>query len=796
MKKTEISLAEIIRVLFRRKWIIIISILLFIIGAILYNSLTKPLYQSTVLLKKEAAIEGNIQQDRIGNLVALKTLDELETEMQLVQTRDVLNNLISELSLNVKVKSIEEQDGTVTIIDLPISEYNNKYSLGEFPSDFPKINLINIGLKTAESAFIISQNPNGVVELLDFESGKTLEDFRKISNLSFDNWILDFSWPNKDGKIIFETIDYNDLVEDLSGNIFTNKRVKTNIFEIGVRSNYPYITKLIANTLAAKFRESRIALQKDNIKYTFSFIDDRLQEVTRKLEAAENALSEYKSNEQIAEIDEQSKKVVEFLSNLENEKLKNDLELGIFNNRLSSIEKQMKQDGFIDQTYLTPEQYQTQSSPFSGLMADLTKLELQKLELLQKRTEIHPDVIILTEQIQRVKAELTKYNKSTVKAYEIMAKSLSEKKKELNSLIAKYSQKLEQLPGQQSSLASLIRNRDSHEKMYTLLLEKREEMRVAELSKMQDITILDPAVESIKPVSPNKKLNLLFAGLLGLIFGFFGVLVAQTNDNKIGDVWDIESNFNFPILTVIPPYDKKASNLVSTSELVKDRFVTMMDEQFKYKEAFRRLETKLVSKIEGKPKKLMITSCEENAGKTSAASNLAITMAQSGKKVLLVDCDIKNPSISEQFGLPKFSSGLIDYLIDKTETPNIYKPVKLTNNSNLLLNLDILPTGEFSNISGEVLSSERMRKLISNLEYYDFIIFDTPPITRLSDAISLGRIIKDTVLVVRPGQTVKESINWAIGELNTSEINFHGVVVNDCEVNKDNFKYQYGYERN
>ena len=795
MKKTEISLAEIIRVLFRRKWIIIFSILLFLIGAIIYNSLTKPLYQSTVLIKKEANIEGNIQQDRIENLVALKTQDELETEMQLVQTRNVLNNLISELSLNVKVKKIEEQDGTVTIIDLPVSEYRNTLNLSEFPSDFPQINVINIGLKTTESGFIISQNQNGVVELLDFESGKSLKDFKKITNLSYDDWILDYSWPNKAGKIYFETIDYNDLFEELNSNIFTSKRIKTNIFEVGVRFNYPYTTKLLANTLADKFRESRVSLQKENIKYTVSFIDERLQEVASKLEAAENELSEFKSTEQIAEIDEQSKQVVEFLSNLENEKLSNDLELGIFNNRLNSIKNEMKQDGFIDQTYLTPEQYQTQSSPFPGLMADLTNLELQKLELLQKRTEVHPDVVILTEQIQRVKAELTKYNKSTVKAYEIMAKSLSNKKKELNSLIAKYSNKLEQLPSQQSDLASLIRNRDSHEKMYTLLLEKREEMRLAELSKMQDITILDPAVEAIKPVSPNKKLNILFAGLLGLIFGFFGVLVAQTNDNKIGDVWDIENNFNFPVLTVIPPYDKETNNLVSTSELVKDRFVTMMDERYKYKEAFRRLETKLVSKIEGKPKKLMLTSCEENAGKTSAASNLAITMAQSGKKVLLVDCDIKNPSISELFGLPKYSSGLIDYLIGKSETPNVYKPVKLTNDSNILINLDILPTGEFSNISGEVLSSEKMRKLISNLEYYDFIIFDTPPITRLSDAISLGRIIKDTLLVVRPGQTVKESIDWAVAELKTSETNFHGVIVNDCKVSRDNFKYQYGYER-
>ncbi len=146
--------------------------------------------------------------------------------------------------------------------------------------------------------------------------------------------------------------------------------------------------------------------------------------------------------------------------------------------------------------------------------------------------------------------------------------------------------------------------------------------------------------------------------------------------------------------------------------------------------------------------------------------------------------------------MPKYSSGLIDYLTEKTETPNIYKPIKLTQNSNLLMNIDILPTGVFTNISGEILASERMNTLLNNLKYYDFVIFDTPPITRVSDALSLGRIVKDTVLVIRAGQTEKESISWAISELQISDINFLGTLVNDCEVKDSSLKYQYGYTNN
>jgi len=794
MNRTEISLQEMAGVIARRKWLIIISISLCVLVALLYNVLRKPVYQSSVLLKKEVSIEDQAKQDRIENLLALRSQDELETEMQLVQTRGVINNVITELALNILVTKIIEQDGTVTIINLPLNEYQNKLQLGKHSERLPKINRINIGLKTYANKFVIKQDETGKVDLYDGNNNKLIAN-NNYSEINSNDWQLDYEWPNGNfGEIYFESLNYTELYKEISSNIFTDKKIKTSIFELGVRSNFPYTTKAMANTLAEKFKESRIALQKENISYTFNFIDERLQEVAQNLENAENELSNYKSNEQIANIDEQSKKIIEFLSNLESEKLKNELDLDLYQNKLESIDKQMTNEGYVDQTYLTPEQYQNTDSPFSNLLNELASLELQKLELLQKRTELHPDVVLMNEQISRVKGELGKYNKNTVNAYQIMAGSLNEKQKKLNSLISRYSQKIEDLPNQEATLASLMRKRNAFEKMYTLLLDKREEMRVADLSRMQDIIVLDPAIEAMKPVAPNKKLNLLFAVLFGLVLGFFSVLIAQLSDRKFSDIRDIEKEFNYPILSVIPPFTKKVSDMISTTESVRNRFVTMMEDQFKYKESFRTLETKLASKIKGTPKSVMITSCEENAGKTSVATNLAITIAQSGKKVLLIDCDIKNPSIGELFGLPKFSSGLVDYLTEKANTPNIYKPVKLTKNSNLLVNLDIIPTGKFSNVSGEVLSSERMERLLENMEYYDFVILDTPPITRLSDALSLGRLVKDTVLVIRAGQTIKESISWAIAELGTSDINFVGLLVNDYMVKTSSYKYHYGYE--
>ncbi len=342
MKKSEISISDVLVVLFRRKLIIIASIIVCLFGALLYNSLKNPIYQSSVLLKKELILDNKGEQDPLMSLIALRSQDELETDMQLAQTRSVLNRTIEELSLNILVSRIIEQDGTVTKINLPISEYQNNFNLGNYPNYFPKINKLFIGLRTKENDFILRQIDNKVT-LLDKNKNNVFAGEVKYSETNPNEWILDFNLDGKKLKEIhFKTLDYNDVFEAIADNIFTDKKVKTNIFELGVRSNHPYTTKLIANTLTDKFREIRISQQKDNIKNTYEFINERLNKVAENLEVAEKNLSEYKSKEQIIQIDEQSKKIIEFLSNLENEKLKNDLELSLYKNKIRNFEKEMK----------------------------------------------------------------------------------------------------------------------------------------------------------------------------------------------------------------------------------------------------------------------------------------------------------------------------------------------------------------------------------------------------------------------------------------------------------------------
>ncbi len=796
MKRNEISLTEIFRIIKRRKNILILTVILSTLAALLYNFFKKPVYRSSVLLKKEQFVNNTSSNpDQVKNIIIPQSQDVLETEMELVKTRKVFNSVIEKLSLNVFVNKITFPDGKSKTLNESLMDYQRNYEYKYDHNLYPKINTFYIGVETRGGKFVAKNNNENSFEIIESQKEAKIKNSKKYSELDPKDWIVDIEWPNMESKaeIYFETKDYHKILDRLDKTVGVSKRIKTNIFEISVEAQSPYKAKTIANTIADVYREQRLGLQKDNIHTSFKFIDDQLKKISLKLEDAENELSNFKAKEKIITVDKRSQSLIEFLSKLEAEKLKTDLDLTLYRTKVKNISKEVTREGYVDQTYLTPEKYQSTDSPFSNLMKELTTLELKRIQLLQRRKEIHPDVVLLTEQINKVKKELSKYNHNTVTAFNIMINALKEKQSNLNELIKKYSVDLTTLPEQENQLASLLRHKNVFEKMFKLLLNKREEMRISELSKIQDIVVLDYADEPIKPISPNKKLNLLLGALFGFLVGFIAMFAKEFTNKEVNDVYEIERKFDFPILSVIPPYNKTLAKSITNTESISGRFVTMMEDKLNYKEAFRTFETKLSTLIPEKTKKVMITSCEENAGKSTAAANLAITVAQSGKKVLLIDCDIKKPSIAELFGLPKYSSGLIDYLTEKTETPNIYKPIKLTKNSNLLMNLDIIPTGVFSNISGEILASERMKKLIDNLNNYDFIILDTPPVTRLSDALSLGRIIKKAVLVIRPGQTVQESINWVINELKSSGVKFLGALVNDCEVKKDDYKYQYGY---
>ena len=715
VKKEEINLTEIVKIIYRRKYLLIISVIFAIALAYAYNSLVKPVYEASVLLKKEND-QNNTKFKELTDIVFAQSGDEIATEMEIVKTQNVLKKVIEELSLNLFIEKIEIPGNETLEIEKGLLEFQNDYIGDSYINhDLPRFLEVRVTNAHQTDNYYIKKFHANAFGLYNTLTDELLQSKQEDSVLVFSisSAQITLKWPSavENSRVYFCIENILETISDLENNISIDQLIKTNIFKINVRSSSPRTAQLLANTVTDKFREIRSEQQKRNIRYSFEFADKQLHEMSDKLKKAEDELSKFKSEKQIVAIDEKSKDLVLFLSNLESEEIKADLELRDYRAKFEGLKDELAKTEYFDQTFLTPQRTEEGNSPFSTLLSQLSDIELKRLDLLKKRTENHPEVSILNEQIKQIKARLSNFNQNTLTSYSILINAIEDKKAKLNSLINQYEKKIELLPAKETRLAELLRQKNVYEKIFNLLLDEREAMRMAELSKLQDIVVVDQAREPLKPVLPRKLVNMVAGMLFGIVLGLVAVFVTEIRNKKILNLDEVERDFHFPILGIIPNYSKDVVNKIAKAKNYNGRIATLMNETEGITEAFRVLKTKVATILKPENKVIMITSCEENTGKTSVSSNLAVTFALSRKKVLLVDCDLRRANLTKAFDIPKDTPGLIQFLTQKGGFPNIYNAARFKDRNQQLSFLDILPAGGVSDFSASLLSSDRMNRI-------------------------------------------------------------------------------------
>lgn len=787
-----LSLRKVYFLILHRKKYIYLSLSITILAVFLFNLLSDPIYESTVILKKEP-VQDVRSTDEIGKIIAMQTLDEVETEIEIVKSRSVLEKVAEELLLFVNISEVNLPSGEFFESDKSYLSYQEFLSTSPaIQQKFPVITQASISSKNEEMEYNILVSDNKLMTVLAENEVLLTKTFDEKGNISvnFPEGGFHIHWEEpasgSDLKITFKNLEK--VLEKLYHSISTKRIGKTNLFQIKVESGSAAGAQIIARTLIEKFREVRLEQKQQTIRYSFNFVDEQLKDTELRLQFAEDTLSKFKSRYQITSIDKNSEEIINFLSKLEGEKVDADLQIAEYENRLVQMKEQHQQRGYFDQTYLTPYSSDESYSPFSALLRELSDLELKKLELLQRRKETHPDVITLNNQIEQVKDKLSTYNQNTIVAYEILLKSLKEKRNNIQKLISSYMAQMGKLPQTETQLTELIRHRNALEKKFSLLLDKREEMRMAELSKLQDIVVIDDAQQPLKPVSPRKKLNLALGLFGGILFGLMLIFAREYFSEKVTDVEFIDKELGLTLLTILPPYSKEINQSMQGSVNLNNRFVTLIDEAYGSKESFRILRMKLQHRLPETKNILLITSGEEGTGKTTVSANLAISMTQAGQKVLLIDGDLRKGTLSRTFNIAQETPGMIEYL--KGEKPFS----ELIQSTFFDQRLEIISAGKLNKNSGELLDDLKLNSFFEAVQSeYDIIIVDSPPVTRVVDPLLLGKIIKNVILVIRPDLTYKETIRGAVSEFRQSEMNFLGVVANSCNVAHSSYRYRYGY---
>jgi len=327
--KKEKTLIEIIQIVFRRRYILIGSVVAAIILAMAYNFLSAPVYKATGLLKKEVASKRQ-NQGVFAGIVDLQTLDELETEIALVKTWTVISKVVDELNTNIIINKIVTPGGANIKIEKSLTKFADPSFINRFdiPFSIPEFKSIVLKKKKSRGEYYIKKASESTLEVYDALTNRLLvvsssEPILEITSLEGTEFEKDFTintpsdegtfkfelpianfeinWSNAPvGSILyFEIIKYFKAMNKLKKQLSVNKMGKTNVFKISVKSSSAYVAALIVNTVIDKFRESRIDQQKQTIRYSFKFVDEQLKEMKAKLKVAEENLSRFKASQYI-----------------------------------------------------------------------------------------------------------------------------------------------------------------------------------------------------------------------------------------------------------------------------------------------------------------------------------------------------------------------------------------------------------------------------------------------------------------------------------------------------------------
>ncbi|HKV42754.1 MAG TPA: polysaccharide biosynthesis tyrosine autokinase [Blastocatellia bacterium] len=357
----------------------------------------------------------------------------------------------------------------------------------------------------------------------------------------------------------------------------------------------------------------------------------------------------------------------------------------------------------------------------------------------------------------------------------------------------------------------LKREVDSDKQTYDGLLDRLKEASVSAGLKASNIRVVDPAVPPISPVKPRVPFNLAIGLVMGLVCGVSLAFVEEYMDNTLKTPDDIESFLRQPALALIPSSraasqqknghreslprvlldSGEAGKSIAARKRSQNGWLRVDSEAFRHSplsEAFRALRTSvLLSTAARPPRSLVFVSAEPGEGKTTICNNLAITLAQLGKSVLVVDGDMRRPRVHDFFHVDN-SSGLVNYLTGDVNWQALVQPSGMKG-------LACLACGPIPPNPSELLSSEQMQRLINEATAaYDILLLDAPPLLNVADGRILSTMVEGVVLVVKGGTTPREMVRRA--EIYVSDVGAHllGVVLNDIDMRRDGYYYsRYDY---
>ncbi len=535
----------------------------------------------------------------------------------------------------------------------------------------------------------------------------------------------------------------------------------------------PELAARVVNTLAKSFIDMTMERRFENSSYAKEFLSDRIKQVRANLEESERKLVEYASQREIVDLDSKQGILMQKLEAL--------------NSRLTEVEAERikAQSSYQEMQSSGAQGFDkvSDSEVITAYKEKLAELEAQYQDKLNVYKPEYPAMKRLKDQIEGLKHKIEKETVDIQSAVKSRYQAAVREQAMLQSRMADVKGQILELQRKSTDYQALKRDVETNRELYNGLLQRIKEVGVAAGVGSNNISIIDKGEVPGAAYKPNLRKNLQIALIIGLLGGIGLAFLFEHLDDTIKTSADVEKLTGLPVVGVVPEVRIK-----DESEPL--ALKTYSEPKSAIAEAYRSCRAALsFSSESGTPKILHITSSIAGEGKTTSAISLALTYVQAGNNVLLVDCDLRNPSLHNELALSN-ELGLTNYLVGE------HKPSEIIQ-TDVVGGLYVMTTGPLPPNPAELLGSGKMETFLQVAsDKFDLVILDSPPVLGLADAVVLANMSSASIMVVDAGVTRKDMLKGSVHRLRQAHAHVLGTLLVKYGQGRSGYGYDYKYHYN
>ncbi|WP_319586132.1 polysaccharide biosynthesis tyrosine autokinase [uncultured Desulfobulbus sp.] len=772
-----IDIQEYIGILFRRyRLMIAVMLIVLMLGAI-YTLTRTHIYQTTAKIVVVTSNTGGSASSSsiplLNDLQALTKSRSTDTQVEIISSHDLIDKAYHSMRMGEKIittdgrkvfyERVYDLDGNL-VADSTVEKKHTKDSKGNLISDE-----------------LLGKNGQHVATLIYSKN----EHLDSIENLAAGYAIEN---GTDDNKMLYDGFTSEKNAPEWSYRVDSKKN--TDVISITAMAYTPIAAAAFANNIANSYLKEDLDNNQSANEEAMNNANSQMEKFRKLLDVANEKLSKYKERNGIIDASTQVSAIAEHMAKLQTDTdtvkvdiAANEKEIGNIETQLNGQSKKIISSSTI-----------TRNPDFEGVIAKLNELNSKRASMMQEYRPTSDEMIALNGEIKAEESRLKEIAEKLVSSetesdnpiygalaakYSDSISMLAANTARLNAMDSIYKgrkKELAALPEQQSKLANLMQEVSLLNNTYELISQKYYTLLLSQNSTLKNGKIISTAKSPTGPTYPNKSKNAVLFFLLGCMLSVAVAIIAEKLDIRLHDQATAERIAGVPTLSVIPEIAEGETNIISD-----------IDRNSLLLESYRILRNNIsFSSVDREIKLLAVTSPGRGEGKSTTATNLAVAMAMDGKRVLLIDCDLRRPSAHRKLAVSRD----IGFTNVVTNTCKLEDAIVQTSVENLFL----LPAGPIPPNPTEILNSQRSHQIFEQIrDMYDTIIVDCPPCVGLSDVQVLSTLVDGLILLVAMDQTLRPHLQIAMRALNQVDAPLIGVVLNRMEIRRQGYNSYYSY---